>query len=217
MKTTALILSFFIGFVNILNAQSISPSMMKAMSACEGLSLAIANGSGAPLKAANKILKEANLVNFGDLSLYKGKDISLDGHFIFDEVFVDSLIVNDKVIDFSSIYAKNRSSKRGAGNNDVRIRLTTKALKAGQSAVWKTVNRGDSEFGLVAEPGGLFTMTIRDEKGKVLYAETKDNKKGASTRKAKLNLPENKISILFIEITNHANKDASFALLKSWH
>ena len=59
-------------------------------------------------------------------------------------------------------------------------------------------------------------MTIRDDKGKVLYAETKDNKKGAATRKAKLKLPEDKMTLLFIEITNHAKKDASFAIMKSW-
>lgn len=216
MKTAPIIISILLACSTSLCAQSLSPTMQKAVSACEGLSKAVANGSGSPLKAANKLLKEADLVNFGDLSLHKGKDIPLDGHFLFDEEFVDSLIVNDKVIDFSGRYAKKRSAHRGAGAKDVRVRLTTKALKAGQSATWKTVNRGDAEFALVAEPKGLFTMTIRDDKGKVLYAETKDNKKGAATRKAKLSLPADKMTLLFIEITNHAKNDASFAIMKSW-
>ncbi len=198
----------------VANAQSLSPTMECAISACQELSNAIGRRSTASLKAANKVIKAADIVNFGDLSLHKGKELDVNGHFIFDEEFVDSLVVNHKVIDFSGKYARKRSN-RGSTGVAGRIRMTTKALKAGKSAIWKTVNRGTAEFAVVAEPGGLLTMTIRDAKGKVLYAETDKNKQGKPMRKAQLKLPANKMSTLYIEIINHAKQDTSFAFLKN--
>lgn len=199
------------GFSILINAQTLSAPMEKAIEACTNLSNAIGATTTSQLKAANKELKAADIVNFGDLWLEKGQDISLNGHFIFDEVFVDSLIVNRKVIDFSGTYAKKRSARGSTGVNG-RVKMTTKALKAGQNAIWKTVNRRNAEYAIVAEPCGLFTMTIRDDNGNVLYAETVSNKKGEPVRKAQIQLPD-KATRIFIEIKNNGKNDASFALL----
>ncbi len=215
MKLKTIITIVLIAVVEVVaNAQTLSPSMEKAISVCQELSKAIENSSTAPLKAANVALKAADIVDFGDLALHKGKDLDVNGHFVFDEEFVDSLIVNRKVLDFSKKYAEKRANRGSTGVNG-RIRLTTRALKAGHSAIWKTVNRGTAEFSVVAEPGGLLTMTIRDAKGKVLYAETVKNKQGEAMRKAQLQLPENKMSTLYIEVVNHSKQDTSFALLKN--
>lgn len=178
------------------------------------LSNALKDRSIDPLKAANKLLKAADIVEFNDLKLTKGKELDVNGHFVFDEEFIDSLIVNRKFLEFSRNYAKKRES-RGTTNVNGRIRMTTKALKAGKSATWKTVNSGNAEFAIVAEPDGLFTMTISDKTGKVLYAETHRNKQGEPTRKVRVTLPQGKMTTLFIEITNHSKTDASFAFLKN--
>lgn len=207
-----IIFSVLIWGMSILgNAQTLSAPMEKAIEACTNLSNAIGVATTSQLKAANKMLKAADIVDFGDLRLEKGKVLSVDGHFIFDEEFVDSLIVNRKVINFSSHYAKLRSH-RASTNVKGRIKMTTKALSAGQSSIWKTANRRNAEYAIVAEPGGLFTMTIRDQKGKVLYAETVNNKKGASVRKARIQLPD-KATRIFIEVKNNGKNDASFAIL----
>lgn len=211
MKRTIIFSILLIGFSVVINAQTLSSSMEKAIEACTNLSNAIGATTTSQLKAANKELKAADIVNFGDLWLEKGKDLCVDGHFIFDEEFVDSLIVNRKVLNFSSRYAKKRSN-RASTNVNGRIKMTTKALKAGQNSIWKTVNRRNAEYAVVAEPGGLFTMTIRDDKGNVLYAETVNNKKGEPVRKAKIQLPD-KATRIFIEIKNNGKNDASFALL----
>lgn len=195
-------------------SQTLSQPMETAVDACIRLSKAIGDASTSPLKAANKDLKAADIADFADIALEKGKDTDLNGHFVFDEEFVDSLIQNRRILSFSARYA-NRRSNRGSSGVEGRIRMTTRALKAGQSATWKTVNRGVAEFAVVAEPGGLLTMTIKDSTGKVLYAETHDNKKGAPVRKACIRLPENKRSTLLIEIVNHSKTDTSFALLKN--
>jgi len=211
MKRIIIFPAFLLGMSIFANAQAVSAQMEKAIEACTNLSNAIGATTTSQLKAANKVLKAADIVDFGDLWLEKGKDLSVDGHFIFDEEFVDSLIVNRKVIAFSSRYAKKRYHRSSTGVNG-RIKMTTKALKAGQGAIWKTVNRRTAEYAIVAEPGGLFTMTIRDDKGKVLYTETVNNKKGEPMRKAKILLPD-KATRIFIEIKNNGKKDASFALL----
>lgn len=192
-------------------SQTLSQPMSNAIDACTNMSAAMASMSTEQLKAANRILKAADIVDFGDLRLEKGEDISVDGHFIFDEEFVDSLIVNRKVIDFARKYAKRRSS-RGSTGAVGRIKMTTKALQAGKKATWKTVNSNNAEYAIVAEPGGLFTMTIRDDNGTVLYAETVNNKKGESVRKAQLQLPD-KATRIHIEVKNNGKNDASFALL----
>lgn len=190
-----------------------SEAMTKAIAICTKISKAIdpLNTSVDQLRQANAELKNAKIENFSDLRIDKGTDISVDGHFIFDEKFIDSVIVNRKIISISSIYARNRN--RGCSSSTKgRIKMTTKALKAGQTCVWKTVNKDNPEFALIAEPTGLFTMTIRDEKGKTLYAETRNHKKGDSIRKAKLKLPDVATKIL-IEVKNCGDNDASFALL----
>lgn len=211
MKRTIIFSTLLIGISVLINAQTLSAPMEKAIEVCTNLSNAIGATSTSQLKAANKELKAADVVDFSDLWLEKGKDLNVDGHFIFDEEFVDSLIVNRKVLNFSSQYAKKRSNRASTSVNG-RIKMTTRALKAGQNSIWKTVNRRNAEYAIVAEPGGLFTMTIRDDKGKVLYAETVNNKKGESVRKAKIQLPD-KATRIFIEVKNNGKNDASFALL----
>ncbi len=211
MKRTIIFLSILLGISLFSNAQTLSAPMEKAIEVCTNLSNAIGATTTSQLKSANKALKAADIVDFGDLWLEKGEDLSVDGHFIFDEEFIDSLIVNRRVIDFSSHYAKLRNS-RASTNVNGRIKMTTKALKAGQNSIWKTVNRRNAEYAIVAEPGGFFTMTIRDDKGNVLYAETVNNKKGEPIRKAKIQLPD-KATRIFIDVKNNGKNDASFALL----
>lgn len=196
---------------NLVSAQNLSAPMENAIAACKGLSTAIATTSTSQLKAANKALKAADIIDFGDIWLVKGKELNVDGHFIFDEEFVDSLIVNRKIIDFSCKYAQKRSM-RGSTGKTGRIKMTTRALKAGQKATWRTVNRKNAEYALVAEPGGLFTMTVYDDNGKILYAETINNKKGAAIRKVKMQLPD-KATRVYLEIKNNSKKDASFAII----
>lgn len=211
MKRAIIFSAFVFGISIFANAQTLSTPMEKAIESCTNLSKAIGATTTSQLKAANKALKAADIVNFGDLWLEKGKDICVDGHFIFDEEFVDSLIVNRKVLAFSSRYAKKRGNRASTGVNG-RVKMTTKALKAGQKAIWKTVNRRNAEYAIVAEPGGLFTMTIRDGNGNVIYAETINNKKGEPVRKAKIQLPD-KATKIYIEVKNNGKNDASFALL----
>lgn len=211
MKRLSIIISLLCALGFSIGAQNMSPLMSNAINICQNLSGAIGSSNTSRLRDANNSLKAADIVNFGDLWLVKGKDLNVNGHFIFDEDFIDDLIKDGKVLSFSSKYAKKRSV-RNYSDKTGKVKLTTKALKAGQSCTWRTSDRKNAEYALVAEPGGLFTMTIRDKSGKVLYAETVNNKAGSNIRKAKIQLPANS-TIIFLEIKNCGKKDASFALL----
>lgn len=192
--------------------QTLSAPMEAAVAACTNLSKAIGATTTAMIKSANESLKATDIAGFADLRLANGEELSVDGHFVFDHEFVDSLLVNHKVPEFSSRYAdayRTRGNQRGLSGS---VKLTNKALKAGATAEWKTVMRRTTEFAIVAEPGGLFTMTVRDADGNVLYAETENNKKGAAVRKAKIQLPD-KATRVYVEVKNTGSRDASFALL----
>ena len=191
-------------------AQNLSPDMENVIDICSRISKGLYPPNKDMLKQAANDYRKAEIVDFADIRLVKGQSISLDNHLLFDDVFVDSIAAKGKLIPFASKYAKQRAN-RGTGSGG-KIKLTTLALKAHQSATWKTTKRNIAEYAVVAEPNGLFTMTIKDEKGKVLYTETKDNKKGAAVRKAHIKLPDQR-NVVMIEIKNTSDYDSSFALI----
>lgn len=211
MRRRIFILIGILAFVGLnMMAQNQSPEMENVIDICSRISKGLYPPNKDMLKQAAKDYRKAEIADFADIRLAKGQPISLDDHLLFDDVFVDSIAAKGKLIPFASRYAKQRAN-RGSSSKG-KIKLTTLALKAHQSATWKTTKRNIAEYAIVAEPNGLFTMTIKDEKGKVLYTETKDNKKGAPIRKAHFILPD-KRNVVMIEIKNTSDYDASFALI----
>ena len=204
-----LIIAILSSLVLPLHAQELSPAMEKAVDICSRMSDG-ARGATTILESANKDLKNAKLSNFYDLWLQEGTELDLNGHFVFDETFVDSLVKNHRVIEFSRRYAENRSD-RGSGRG---IKIVTKGLRAGQKAIWMSRNKGLAEYAVVGEPKGKFTVTVRDAKGNVLFAEPKHNKIGSNVRKLKIQLPE-KSTPIYLEVRNCGKQDASFALLSN--
>lgn len=207
------ILLFIISLVSFRAiSQRLSAPMETAIAACEHVSKAYGSSGIATFNAALKEFQKANIEVFNDISFVKGQNVSLDGHLIFDEQYLSDVKDSGKLIYLAQKY-QDRRCTRSPKSTD-KVRLTTKALKKGGKGTWKTSKRGVAEFALVAEPKGLFTVTIRDAKGNVLYAETNKNKVGAAVRRIRIKLPENKGTTLYIEVVNYSNTDASFALLK---
>lgn len=212
MKLRRFILPLLICLSTIAYAQNLSRQMTSAISACSKLSTAIGSESTPSLRAAGKALRACKTTDFNSLTLAYGKEANLNGHYIFDEEFADSLLTNRQVHRFAQRYALRRSN-RGISPRPGQVMLTTKALPASGKARWKVRGRSKGEFAVVAEPGGLLTLRILDAKGRVLYSDTKDVKKGAPVRKAVINLPASTTSELLIEVTNCRPKVTSFALL----
>lgn len=208
-KFTLLSIALFLASSQVF-AITLSSNMEKVITACQQLPSAAATANADQMRNFSKTVKLLDIGELDDMRLEKGTEISLDNHLLFDDEFVDSLIVNRKVINYASKYAKrrsNRGSSRGAS-----LKMTTKALKGNSSATWKMVRRGDFEMAVVGEYNARFTVTVFDEKGKVIYTEKVNNKKGEPVRRISLKLPD-KGTRINVKVQNTTGTDSSFAII----
>ena len=194
-------------------AQKLSEPMQRAYNACMQLSKAIGAGNTTGLKAANKALKDCHT---GDFKIFRCKDkapTSIDGHFLFDEDFVDSLIAGRDVYRFARRYAEKRTTRSTAGKKGIVTK--TCCVKAGQSTKYQFVANGLQELAFVAEPGGLLTVRIHDLTNNKWYNDTKDVRTGQPHRAHAFNLPTQKNCKIEVEIINTTKKEFSFVVLSN--
>ncbi len=194
-------------------AQQLSEEMQAAYSTCVDLRDAIGAGNISGLRAANKKLKECAVNPFTSLRCTDDNPLSLDGHFVFDEVFVDSLIAGRDVYKFAQRYAAS-SGVRGASSRG-KIFTKTCAVKKLSSTKLTFVSRGHQELAVVAEPGGMITLRIYDKTHDKWYNDTKNVKKGQSSRTFVFDLPTSGRTTLEIEVKNCGKEDVSFVLISN--
>lgn len=195
-------------------AQTLSPKVKSTYDACLSLQAAINTGSNAELRAANKLLKESNPQDFKSLRIVGDEQLSLDGHFVFDYEFVDSLIVNREVFKFAQRYAE-RASERGTSSTSGDVFTKTCMVKAKSSTKFTFTSRGHQELAFVAEPGGMITVRVHDKTHGTWYNDTKTVKKGKSSRTLVFDLPTDKRSSLEVEVINTSKKDISFVVISN--
>lgn len=194
-------------------AQTLSKEMQATLDACLQLRAAIGSGSMTQLKSANKAFKMCNVNEFVSLRCLDKSPLSLNGHFVFDEVFVDSLIVGRDVYKFAQRYAEIRG-ERGASSSG-KIFARTCAVKKKSSAKYSFVSRGRQELAIVTEPRGMITLRIYDKTHDNWYNDTKDVKDGQPSRYMAFDLPTNEKSLLEIEIINTSENDISFVIISN--
>ncbi|MDR0894196.1 MAG: SUMF1/EgtB/PvdO family nonheme iron enzyme [Prevotellaceae bacterium] len=193
--------------------QEFTKDMQAAYDACMKMSISIGSGSQVGLQAANKAFKECNTKKFGTLRCLDAKPLSLDGHFVFDEVFVDSLIDGRNVYKFAQQYASGRAMRSTTSSGYI---LTKNgAVRKLSSAKYSFPASGQQELAVVAEAGGLITLRVHDKTNDKWYIDTVDVKKGQTSRTLSFSLPENKRSLIEIEIINTTNRDISFVVISN--
>ena len=158
-------------------AQTLSPEVQSTYDACMSLQAAINTGSNSELRAANKLLKESNPQDFKSLRLVNDDQPSLDGHFVFDYEFVDSLIVNREVFKFAQRYAE-RASERGTSSTFGDVVTKTCMVNGKSSTKFTFTSRGHQELAFVTEPGGAITIRVHDKTHDAWYNDTEAVKKG---------------------------------------
>lgn len=203
-----------------ISAQQLSEDMQKVYDACMSLREAISAGNTSGLRGANKKLKDCNVNLFTSLRCSDDNPLSLDGHFVFDEVFVDSLIAGRDVYKFAQRYAEARGV-RGASSTG-KIFTKTCAVKKHSSTKLSFVSRGHQELAVVAEPGrknqvheGKITLRIHDKTHDMWHNDTEQVKKGLPSRSFVFDLPENERTTLEIEVINCGGKDCSFVVISN--
>lgn len=198
-----------------LNAQNLSSEMQSAYDACLQLQSAINAGGTAGLRDANQQLKECNPAYFSSLHVVDEELLpSLNGHFVFDYEFVDSLIANRLVYEFAERYAE-RCAERGTSSSKDKVFMKTCMVSANSSTRLTFHSRGHQELAVVAEPGGLITLRVHDTTNDMWYNDTKKVKKGLPSRALVFDLPTSKRCALEVEVINKSKKDVSFVVISN--
>lgn len=193
-------------------AQNFSEEFSKVYSACLSLRSASVSGSTFLMKSAGTELKEARTRYFSTLQCLDKSKPSLNGHFIFDCEFVDSLIINRNVYSFAQRYA-NRSAERSISYSGG-IYIKTCCVSASSSARYSFVSSGYQELAVIAEGGGLINLRVYDATNKVWHNDTQDLNIGRPSRTRAFEVP-NTYARLEIEVINKTDKDISFVVISN--
>lgn len=194
-------------------AQTLSREMQAALDACLQLRTAIETGTTTQLRSANKAFKMCYINEFTSLRCLDKSPLSLNGHFVFDEVFVDSLIVGRDVYKFAQRYAEIRGV-RGVSSSG-KIFAKTCAVKKKSSAKYSFVSRGRQELAVVTEPDGMVSLRIYDKTHGKWYNDTKDVNDGQAYRCMVFDLPTDEKSVLEIEVFNTTKNNISFVIISN--
>ena len=207
-----LILSSFFGRAD---AQELSPSTQAVYDACLLMRSAINSGNAPGLRMASAALKKCNPKPFKSLRPVVRDSLSLNGHFVFDYEFADSLIAGREVYKFAQRYA-DRSILRGVSSKkDLCVLYKTCIVRGNASAAFTFTAKGPQELAVVAEPGGLVTLRIHDKTHDVWYNDNKKVKDGLPSRFKVLDLPYTERCTIELEVINTSPNDISFVVISN--
>lgn len=215
MKKTLFITAFIAWLSICMKAQNLSPEMQATYDACLQLQSAINAGGTADLRDANQLLKACNPSYFSSLRIKDEEELpTLNGHFVFDYEFVDSLISNRLVYQFAQRYAE-RCAERGISSEQGKMYTRTCIVGGKSSTKFTFVTRGHQELAFITEPGGRITVRIHDIKHDKWYNDNTKENKGMPSRVQVFDLPTNERSTLEVEVLNRSKKDISFVVISN--
>ena len=194
------------------NGQSMSLEMKNAFDACVAIRSALESGSRQNLVFANNILKKYDTTPFSSLRCIDDEILSLDGHFIFNTDFIDSLIVGKDVYSHTQMFSSDLVRRGQLANGSILIKNCI--VGKGATSKFRFASRGYQELAIVTEPGGLVTLKVLDRTNEKIYVNTDNILKGMSTRFISFDSGDKKVN-LEIEIENKTNKDISFVVLSN--
>lgn len=170
----------------------------------------------ASLSEAAKALKESNAASFTSLRCKDDTAQSLNGHFVFNDVFVDSLAAGCNPYDNADNI--NRSTVHRGQTADGSILTKTCFVKAGKSTRHSFTSRGVQELGIVTEPGGKVFVKIHATNPSGLdewHNDNKSAKDGTHRYKTRFVLPMDKRNTVEIEVINKGDRDVSFVVISN--
>lgn len=190
-------------------------SIDDVMDACIAMQEALENNDTIALKNAAESLRETKTAAFTSLRCKDDSISSLNGHFVFNDVFVDSLSYGANPYEQADNI--NRSTThRGQMTSGSKLTKTC-MVKAGKSTRYTFASRGRQELGIVAEPGGLFITRIHVTNTSGLNEWHNDTKNPNGTRRYKtaFDLPSDKRNTVELEVINKSGKDISFVVISN--
>ena len=131
------------------------------------------NDTTALLEAASK-LRNSKATSFTSLRCKDDTIHSINGHFVFNEAFVDSLVSGNDAYGNADII--NRSTTHRGQTIDGSILTKTCFVKVGKSTKYTFTSRGKQELGIIAEPGGKLYVRVHVTNRNGLDARYNDDK-----------------------------------------
>ena len=211
-RTISLLLALGLSILTV-QAQDFSPAMQQVYKTCLQMRQAFASGSQSGLGTANRQLKQLAPSYFASCRIKRGDTVSLNGHYLFDCVFVDSLIANKQVYKKAQDYALRYADERAESTEQVSLRNF--ALRKGGSLQLVFTGKGKTDIAVVAEPHAKVTLRVTDKDTGKSYSDAKQANRGMASRTCSVPVPGNETHTLYVEVINCSRHDISFALIKN--
>lgn len=184
---------------------------------CVDLSEAVECNDTAAIKQINEKIKS---LDFGYFSLLTGNEsdtYSLNGHMVFNKIFVDCLANGVDAFQKSDII--NKMGKNKGQVKDGQTLTKTCFVKANETVSYSFDSSGYQELSVVTEPGGRITMRVHavnaDKNYDKWFNDTKDVIPGRTMRKTSFTLPDVGTSKVTLEVKNCTNKDFTFFVISN--
>lgn len=184
--------------------------------ACASMQESLEANDTTALAVAAKALKDSKATSFTSLRCKDDSIQSLNGHFVFNDVFVDSLAAGGNP--YENADNINRATTHRGQTTNGSILTKTCFVKAGKSTKHTFTSRGVQELGIVTEPGGKVYVKVHVTNTSGLNEWHNDNKSakdGARRYKTRFTLPMDKRNTVEIEVINKGGKDTSFVVISN--
>ncbi len=193
-----------------------SMSIDAVFDACVSMQESLETNDTTALAEAAKALKDSKATSFTSLRCKDDTIQSLNGHFVFNDIFVDSLAAGGNP--YENADNINRSTTHRGQTTNGSILTKTCFVKAGKSTKHSFTSRGVQELGIITEPGGKVYVKVHATNPSGLdewYNDNKSAKDGARRYKTRFTLPMDKRNTVEIEVINKGGKDTSFVVISN--
>lgn len=193
-----------------------SMSIDAVFDACVSMQTSLESNDTTALTVAAKALKDSKATSFTSLRCKDDTIQSLNGHFVFNDVFVDSLAAGGNP--YENADNINRSTTHRGQTTNGSILTKTCIVKAGRSTKYSFASRGVQELGVVTEPGGKVYVKVHVTNTSGLdewHNDNKSAKDGTRRYKTMFNLPKDKRNTVELEVINKSGKDISFVVISN--
>ena len=214
-----IVLFLFVISFSVVKGQEIETDSMSidaVFEACAAMQESLENNDTTALVDAASRFKNSGATSFTSLRCKDDTVHSINGHFVFNEVFVDSLVSGNDAYGNADII--NRSTTHRGQTIDGSILTKTCFVKVGKSTKYTFTSRGKQELGIIAEPGGKLYVRVHVTNRNGLDARYNDDKNAVNgTRRYRkaFNLPINQRNTVELEVINKGRKDTSFVVISN--
>lgn len=192
--------------------KKLNDNMQAVFDACWSMRTAISTGNTVSLRSANEAFRKCTTKYFSSLRNIESDIISVNNHFVWNEVFVDSLIAGRDVRGFAQRYAELRNH-RGNPSSRGEILIKTCGVKGKGKALFSFTSEKHQEIAVIAEPKGKITLRVHCKKTGKWFKDDEDVNIGRDYRFQIFDIPDGVKDSVELEVINCGPEDISFVVI----